>query len=90
MLRGILTWMAFCLSLVVIWHLADYASARERLLHENYAMEGSPGFAQPDEPPIIPVARPAPKWHRCDYEPLDCEGLGCRHRRAQSAYSRLQ
>lgn len=90
MLRGIVIWMAFCLSLVVIWHLADYAAARERLLQDNYASEGSPGLLEPDEPLLMPTVRAAPKWHRCDYEPLDCEALGCRLRRAQSSYSRLQ
>lgn len=89
MLRGIVIWTAFCLSLVVLWRLADFTSGRERLLQENYAMEASVTAQPADHQNFGAAARPVPKWHRCEYEPIDCDDFRC-DRRQVGMYSKYQ
>jgi hypothetical protein len=60
-------------------------------LQEHYATEGSANVVDPDEGMGLgAAARPVPKWHRCEFEPFDCDDLGCDRRRQASFYSKLQ
>ena len=89
MLRGAIIWLGFCLSLIVLWRLAGAASGQERMLREAYAAENAMAVAPEEQVPLGAAARPAPRWHDCDLQPMDCDELWC-DRRAVSTYSRFQ
>ena len=90
MFRGILLWMAFCLSLVVMWHFADFAAERENFLLDHYAMEGEP-FLDARMPSQNPLLSPAPDCPYCRFPTLTCEQQGCESgKRLLIHYSRLQ
>lgn len=89
MLRGAIIWLGLCMSLAVIWRLADSASGQERLLREAYTAESRLAAAPEEHLPLGAGARPGLRWHECEFQPMDCDELGC-DRRAVSTYSRFQ
>ena len=88
MLRGALIWLGLCVCIVVLWRLAEAASGEERMLPEADAA-GALAAAPDESVSLGAAARPAPRWHECEYQPMDCDELRC-DRRAASTYSRFQ
>jgi hypothetical protein len=89
MLRGALIWLGLILSLVVVWRLAEAASGEERTLREAYASEAGLMTGVEEGLALGAAARPAPRLHDCELEPMDCDEFSC-ERRDASFYSRFQ
>ena len=77
--------MAFCLSLAVMWQLAEFAAQRDQLFEEHYAMEA--------ENPFTAGLRDAPPGHQhhCSPWSQECRQFRCEHSESSAMlYSRLQ
>ena len=90
MFRGILIWMAFCLGLVAMWHLARFAAQRQQLLEDHYALQGQAILDQPIETLFEPIPHRSGVRSRCLFSSSEgCQHPGCEPDRI-SYYSRLQ
>lgn len=89
MFRGALIWLGLCLSIVVLWRIAEATAAQERMLQDAYSPQSVVASSPEEGVPLGAAARPAPRWHECAFQPMDCDEFGC-ERRALSSYSRFQ